>query len=406
MRRGHQVSVFGLPDLERRVKAAGLGFVPVGEKRFPPGSVARALAKLGEKRGLAAVRYTIEQLCAWAEVMLEEGPELIRGHQVNALVANQGATESGSIADLCGIPFVTVCSAVLLNQEAGIPPFFTPWSFRPGRVWRWRNRLAYGLQNWIADPIIRLVLEFREAHGLEPYQKVNDVFSALAQISQFPKDFEFPREDLPPWFHFTGPFHSAASRPRTDFPWEKLGSRPLVYASMGTLQNRLGWVFEAILAACRELEVDLVLSTGGAKHILPSYPHTHLVDYVPQLELLGRASLMVTHGGTNSVMECLAAGVPMVAIPITNDHPGCAARLERSGAGKVVPLSRLSALSLGEAIQQVLRQASYRENAIRMRGLIQESGGVERAADIIERAVATRRPVLNEGFPRREISGP
>ena len=75
LRRGHRVSVFGILDMEKRVRAAGLDFYILGKKEFPLGSSFLALEKLGHLEGLKAVSYTVEQLKKWAEVMLNEAPD-------------------------------------------------------------------------------------------------------------------------------------------------------------------------------------------------------------------------------------------------------------------------------------------------------------------------------------------
>lgn len=103
---------------------------------------------------------------------------------------------------------------------------------------------------------------------------------------------------------------------------------------------------------------------------------------------------MVTHAGMNTTMECLKNGVPMVAIPVTNDQPGVAARIAWTGTGEVVPLGKLSATRLREAIMKVLSEESYKQNALRLQKAIGRSGGVSRAADIIEQVASTGKPVL------------
>lgn len=86
----------------------------------------------------------------------------------------------------------------------------------------------------------------------------------------------------------------------------------------------------------------------------------------------------------------------MVAIPITNDQPGVAARIAWTGTGEVVPLSQLSVPKLRSAIQQVLTEKSYREKASRLQEAIRQAGGVSRAADIVEQVISTGEPVYND----------
>ena len=128
---------------------------------------------------------------------------------------------------------------------------------------------------------------------------------------------------------------------------------------MGTLQNRLGHVFQAIAEACRGLDADVVISLGGggaAERVgkLPGDPI--VVPFAPQLELLAKASLTITHAGMNTALETLAHGVPAVAIPVGNDQPGVAARLKWSGAGEFLPLSQLRA----DRLRTLVRARAHR----------------------------------------------
>lgn len=106
--------------------------------------------------------------------------------------------------------------------------------------------------------------------------------------------------------------------------------QPLIYASLGTLQNRLQYVFQYIAQACVGLDAQLIISLGGgiSPESIPELPGSPLVvGYAPQLELLQKASLVITHAGLNTTIESLSHGVPMVAIPISLDQPGVAARI-------------------------------------------------------------------------------
>ena len=222
-------------------------------------------------------------------------------------------------------------------------------------------------------------------------------YSQLAQISQQPAELEFPRENLPKCFHFTGPYHYSGTREPVSFPWDQLTGKPLIYTSMGTVQNRLVDIFYQIAAACEGLDAQLVISLGGSAtpESLPNLSGNPLVvKYAPQLELLPKVTLTITHAGLNTTLECLSNAVPMVAIPITFDQPGVAARIAWTGAGAAIPLKRLTVPRLRTVISQVLTQPSYKQNALRLQKAIKRAGGVTRAADIIERAVSTGKPVL------------
>lgn len=106
-------------------------------------------------------------------------------------------------------------------------------------------------------------------------------------------------------------------------------------------------------------------------HLAQNLPGEHLVvGYAPQLELLKKATLTITHAGLNTTLVSLSNGVPMVAIPITNDQPGVGARIVWTGAGDVIPRTRLSVPRLRSVIKQVMSDESYRNNAFRLQNAV------------------------------------
>jgi zeaxanthin glucosyltransferase len=391
-RRGHRVTFFGIVDAKSKVLAAGLEFRSIGEVEFPAGSSDRLFEKLGKLSGVAALLYTMDWIKQSAIVFLKEGPDVLKDAQIEAILVDQISPEGGIIAEFLDIPFITICSALPFNQEPTIPPLFTTWSYNPAWWAVLRNQLVYQIVNPFTKPIKKLRSDYRDLWKLPPEISAD---SQLAILTQQPAEFEYPRKNLPDYFHFTGPYHNQTSRKPVDFPWEQLTDKPLIYASMGTLQNQLTDVFKAIAEACVGLDAQLVISLGGASlESLPALPGNPIVvSYAPQLALLERAAVAITHAGMNTALECLTYGVPMVAIPVTNDQPGVAARIAWTGAGEIVPFNKLTATRLQTALKLVLTEPSYQENALRLKRSIATSGGVNRAADIIELAISTRQPV-------------
>jgi MGT family glycosyltransferase len=174
-----------------------------------------------------------------------------------------------------------------------------------------------------------------------------------------------------------------------DFPWQRLTGEPLIYASMGTLVNGLTDVFRSILKATAIPGRQLVLSVGSniqMDDLGPIPANAIVVSKAPQIELLKRAELCITHAGINTTLESLALGVPMVAIPVGFDQPGIAARIAYHGIGESVPVASLNTEDLSEAIHQVLGNPSYRDTARRFQGTIAQTDGLDRAAAVLEQA--------------------
>lgn len=394
--RGHRATVIGVIDVQASVLAAGLGFAVIGETEFPVGSVPAALAKLGQLNGLSASRYTVALFAQLANLLLREAPSIIKDMGMDALIIDQTSFGGATVADFLDMPFVSVCCALMLNREPGIPPPFMG-SVRPqwGRISSWAG---HTLMASVTQPITQLVAKYRRQWNLRPHTHPDAEYSPFAQLSQQSAEFEFPRQSLPACFHFTGPYINSISRQSVHFPFDQLTGQPIIYASLGTVQNRLLGIFHTIASACQHLDAQLVISLGGGSLpealALPGSPL--LVRYAPQLELLQQAALTITHAGMNTTLESLHSGVPMVAIPIANDQPGVAARIAWSGTGEVVPLNRLTIPHLRSAVSRVLTDESYRKNALRLQDAIERAGGVTKAADIIEQVAVTGKPVYRD----------
>jgi MGT family glycosyltransferase len=146
-------------------------------------------------------------------------------------------------------------------------------------------------------------------------------------------------------------------------------------------------VFRLIAEACKNLDLQLVISLGGRldPSCLADLPGNPLVArYVPQLELLKLAKIVITHGGPNTVFEALMEGKPMVAIPLAHDQPAVAARLARLKIAEVLPVMRLSARRIRTAVTKLLNEPSYRDAAEEMRAKLQSLHGLQRAVEVIE----------------------
>ena len=106
---------------------------------------------------------------------------------------------------------------------------------------------------------------------------------------------------------------------------------------------------------------------------------------VPQLEVLDRAALFVTHGGMNSVNEALRAGVPTLVVPQGADQPLVARRVVELGAGLMLRTEDATSETVHALARRLLYEPHFREAADAQRAAQQEAGGARRAADELER---------------------
>lgn len=399
-RRGHKVVFFGVPDALAKVAELGFTLWEIGADEYPKDTVDLAYKNLGKLTGRTGLKFTIALLQSEMQMLFREAPDAIRAAKIDVLIVDQITLPIATVADLLKLPFVTVSNALPVNREPAIPPYFTHWPYKT-TIWsRGRNQLGNMLSNFLTRDLWQKIVAQRQQWNLSPYQCRNDTYSPFAQLYQLPKEFDFPRERIPAHCHYIGQFQdSSGTEPisfkHISFPFERLDGRPLIYASLGTLQNQRPEIFACIAKACVGLDAQLVISLGGPNMQAIELPGNPIVvSYAPQQQLIERSRLVITHAGINTVLTALSYGIPLLAIPVTNDQPGTGARLQRSQAGKTIQLNELDETTIHNAIEEILSQPSYRENARRMQKSIQEAGGVVRAADIIEKVAQTRKPVI------------
>lgn len=190
-------------------------------------------------------------------------------------------------------------------------------------------------------------------------------------------------------YTFVGP--SIAPRPNApDFPYEQLTGLPLVYISLGTINNQNAGFYQQCFEAFGDSNVQVVMSVGKAMDIaaLGVIPANFIVrNQVPQLEILQRAHLFITHGGLNSVHEGLYYGVPLVVIPQQFEQASVAQQVVSCGAGVALgaspPFGVVTVAALRESVDTLLTARHYREAAQALGDTLREAGGYVRAADVL-----------------------
>jgi zeaxanthin glucosyltransferase len=337
-----------------------------------------------------------------AEIALRLLPSALDELQVDGVVIDHTIVAAGSVAERLRLPFVTVCSGTLWHEEDAVPPPYTHWPYAEDRRALRRNRWAYAGWHWFMQPTLTAINRRRQAWRLSAFRNVNDSLSPLAQVSQSCPEFDFPRHKLPEVFHYIGSLASNRQVPADpQFPWDWLDGRPLIFASLGSMLNsgELS-VLRKIMAACGGLNAQVVVSLGKWNErkaslrgrLGPAPENVLVVDFAPQLALLDRARLLITHAGLNSVLEAICRAVPMVAVPKRGDTPGIGSRIERAGIG-LRPPGRATAEQMRRLIERVLEEESFRQRAQVIQEATLAAGGARRAAEIVEQALETGCPV-------------
>jgi MGT family glycosyltransferase len=288
-----------------------------------------------------------------------------------------------------GMPYVHVSNGVHHDYSGYTPLCLYGWPHETTPAALARNR--EGVAKWtnLLESVSGGVKAHAERTGLKiDWNDLDSTVSPLAFVTQVPRAFDFESSHWPLHFHHAGPFHDGNGRAKVDFPWERVTGEPLIYASMGTILNGQVDVFRTIVAAlAKNKNLQLVLSIGDqvdSKQIGPVPNNAIIVKRAPQLELLKRATVCITHAGLNTVLESLAQGVPQIAIPVTYDQPGVAARIAYHKTGVVTSLDKLTADHLAVLLNEVLTDPVYQENSRKLQKAIADANGLSAAADFIE----------------------
>jgi len=399
--RGHRVTFFEKPKIETRMSEAGLELCAIGkrEERFRRKEPASGGA--GPWSDLSTLRFNLRRIAHDLDVYFRETEVAVRNEGVDSLIVNEIAVTGPTIAELLGIPYFILSTSIPHNF--GWSPYrpFSGYRFRRSWVSYFERELLEVSSVRMQGPIKRKVNHYRCSRGLGPIKGVPTPYPPLAQITQLPECLDLPRRSFPEHFHYTGPFAQVGTRPNVEFPWERLDGRPLIYASLGTTRNAQAYILRMIAEACVGIDAQLLISLGGRfdrKMIEPLAGDPLVREFVPQLEILKRASLVVTHAGPNTVFESLMEGKPMVAIPMAHDQPAIAARLARLGVAEVLPVMRMSRSVIRDAVEKTLTKSSYRNAALKMQQKLRGLNGVERAADIMELSLRcqTRRGCIGD----------
>ena len=384
--RNHEVVFLYSPS------ANGLPCVP-GDKNDDMNANRPEMSKL---EGESALAFYCGVAAKETEAILKSLPKMVDTTGIEGLVIDpiQFCVELGAMK--LGIPYITVANALYLDYSGYTPFCAYDWPHETTPEALARN------QEGIVKFARFIYNEGTKAYAREAGFKIDWddpswVFSKLAYITQIPKEFDFENPLLPPQFHYTGPFHDGQGRPKQDFPWDRLTGEPLIYASMGTLMNGRADVFRTIVAGvAKHKGTQLVLSIGDQlepKQIGPVPGNAIIVKQTPQLEVLKRASVCITHAGLNTVLESLTQGIPLVGIPITFDQPGVATRIAAKKTGVTMPFEKLTSDRLSTLLGEVLSNAVYRENARKFQDVIAKTNGLSMAADIVERSFGvTKKP--------------
>jgi UDP:flavonoid glycosyltransferase YjiC (YdhE family) len=359
-RAGHEVMFAGPPVLEGSVEAAGFRFW-----RFDPpvedelgGIWARVPELPPEEANVVVVRDIFGSLNTSAAVPGMRAA--VEEWRPDVVLRDPNEYSGALAAEQYEIPHARIAISLMSTEQIG------------------------------SDIVAPAIDAIRRAEGLAP-DPDGDALRASPWLTTFPRTLD--EGEQPDTHRFHDP---AWEEEGTELPdwWPGREDQPLVYVTFGSVAGQFPQALPAYgvaLGAVADLPVRVLLTVGRDLDpaALPDAPdNVHIEPWVPQQDVLGHAAAAVVHGGSGSTLGALAAGVPLVVVPLFADQPQNARRVAEVGAGLSVEPNRddipATIAPLREAIERVLSDASYRERAQLLAGELRDEPPVDAAIPLLE----------------------
>lgn len=412
---GHEVSflVPGIPGSKLNTQNLGPGgVVPYLIQKndiavnviWPHFSLALSAVILPFRSGYNETVYALEM---FSKGIVYYTKSILKAFEVNKpdiMVSDFTFFASSVAAELANIPCVEVYHSGLPFRGDAVPPFGSGLpindnsAYAEGEYVRREKKLIQRL-----DGRINAARREFNLPALAP-DILRRPYSEWLNLVMTVEAVEAPRNNLTSHTLFIGPCFGKRKEVQVGFPFEKLRADKFkVYASLGTVFNNKPGVFWKIMEALDEPGYQVIISAGAAYQALSQRKiprNVLLFKSVPQIELLPKVDLVIGHGGNNSTNETLAAGKPLIIIPIGGEQADNASRVEFLGVGRRINIKQLDKNTIRQAIGKIRAQSSLLKRAAGVKQAIGQANGLVTASHCIEWVARHRKPLRRpRGFP-------
>jgi MGT family glycosyltransferase len=228
------------------------------------------------------------------------------------------------------------------------------------------------------------------------FADVANIALSMPELVFLPKAFELPDRVEDDLVFYIGP-EIDLERVEEQFVWEQLSpDLPLIYCSLGSqldIKHEVSrrFIRTVIDAVAGRPEWQLVVSLGSRmepEEFMPVPSHVCLSRWAPQLQMLSRASVMITHAGAGAAKECIINGVPMLAVPLMRDQFDCAERIVHHGLGLRADVERVNAAEVSSMLEQLLGDESCRARVNAMREEFRRVDAMNIGVNLLEKIAA------------------
>jgi len=284
---------------------------------------------------------------------------------------------------VCGRPWARIVSCNPTEvRDPDVPPPFSGYAVEHRDGWEayWQAyRSAHGELHARFDAFCRE----RGAPALPDLEFMYT--SPWLNLYLYPDEVDYPRARP-----LDGTWHNLQSSVRaTDAAWELPetlagGDGPLVYLSLGSLGSADIELMRRLVGELADSRFRVIVSKGPLHDQLDLPQNMTGAEFLPQTSILPQVDLVITHGGNNTVTECLHFGRPMVVLPLFWDQYDNAQRVEECGLGVRLDTYGHTGAELVGAMDRLLADADLAGRLTAIGERLQQARGTERAADLIE----------------------
>jgi MGT family glycosyltransferase len=333
----------------------------------------------------AFIAPTFEALCDGARYVDERLVEIFDEVQPDVIVEDNVVSFPALPAS--GRPWVRIVSCNPAEvKDPAVPPPFSGYPIADRSGWdAYRDEYARAL-----GPLQQSFDEFCRERGAPPLDELEFIHtSPLANLWLYPSEVDYTRERP-----LDGTWHNLESSVRaTDADWElpgplASGDGPLIYLSLGSLGSADVELMRSLIASLADAPYRVIVSMGPQHSELELAPNMIGEEFLPQISILPEVDLVITHGGNNTVTECLHFGKPMVLLPLFWDQYDNAQRIDETEFGARLDTYEHEPGELRGAIQRLLRDPSVHDRLDAVSRRLRAVAGTERAADVIESVAA------------------
>lgn len=242
-----------------------------------------------------------------------------------------------------------------------------------------------------SDVIAEPLADVRTSFDLPPDEAMT-MLNRYLSLVPVPRSFRDPAFPLPPTAHLIRPMTVSPTNAPAPFPIHD-ATVPTVYVTLGTVFNvESGDLFSRVLQGLHDLPVNVVMTVGNRVPAAFGSPpgNVHIAQFIPQETLLPHCDLVISHGGSGSVIAALAHGLPMLVIAMGADQPHNAVRCEALGVARSLDPIAVTPAVIREAVQEVMGNPHYREAANVARDEIAAMPDPASAVPLLQRLARTR----------------